>query len=261
MSDTTNTETQDNINKRVYHPNPVLKWSAITSVDNAPYGEITDGSIEVDSTTSGRLDIWAVPKCEAYPEGLWVQMFNGEFFEASEPGVEDWNKHLLCKIRFNGFDSTVTYDGDESDRNKSGGDAGIEFADPIFYNHIDMVALQPKGINIISVDSSTVDGAADTYMDLDTVFTGEVSGTWTVNVHPYNCTLKGFASDPNFVLSSGETKPISGTKEEINAELEHVQIHTGDSNCSVAFNWDYEQNATILVKIPVADSTDEVATK
>lgn len=248
MSEETKTDKTEEIKKRVYHPSPVVKWTTVSADEKADYGEVIDGEIEIDATIPGRLDIWAVPKCEACPDGLWVKMFNGEFFEASEPGVEDWNKHLLAKIRFSGHDKLCEYG---TDPGSGKGVNGLEYVDPIFEQHLDAALLNPTDINVISIDDDRRDVKANTYVDLNAVFTGEVVGTWTVNITPNNGTLKGFASDTDFVLAASETKTITGTKEEINAELEHVQFHTGDSSGSVDIKWDYDQKVLIIFTVPV----------
>lgn len=232
--------------KRYYYPNPKVTWTAI-SEEEYEHGAIAAGSIDLDSTVNGRLDIWKVPICDANPDGLWANLFTGEFYESVEPGCESWNKHLLAKISFQGHKKNAekVTETNKGDVNAS---VGFDFVDPVFKEHVDLVALNPAAVELPSIDDYTITAQLGAYADLNCVFQGEaVKGTWTVSFTPESCSVKGLTGEPDTVISSGETKQISGTKEEINRELEHAQVLVGTAAGKIIFNWDHGQSATVTV--------------
>lgn len=232
--------------KRYFYPNPKVTWTNIPEGEYQ-YGTIDAGDIEIDSTVDGRLDIWKVPVCDADPDGLWANLFTGQFYEAVEPGCESWNKHLLAKISFQGHKKSAEKvdEHSKSDVNKT---AGFDFIDPVFRAHLDEAALNPAPVELPSIEDYSISGELGTYADLNCVFTGDtVKGTWTVKFTPESCSVKGLTGEPDTVISSGQTKQMSGTKEEINKELEHAQVLVGTAMGKITFNWDHDQSATVTV--------------
>ncbi len=232
--------------KRYFYPNPRVIWTAI-SEEEYKYGAVDSGDIELDSTVDGRLDIWKVPACEANPDSLWANLFTGQHYEAVEPGCESWNKHLLAKISVQGHkkSSEKVDENSKSDANKT---IGFDFIEPVFRAHLDESALNPAPIELPSIEDYSISAALGAYADLNCVFTGDtVKGTWTVKFTPENCSVKGLTGEPDTVINSGKTKQISGTKEEINKELEHAQVLVGTAAGKITFNWDHDQSATVTV--------------
>lgn len=80
----------------------VLEWAASEKL------EIEAFSIEVPAAAIGRLDVYKVPKCQAYPEGYFYKLCTGAYYETVEPGCYSWEQTLLCQVQFNGV---VSRDG------------------------------------------------------------------------------------------------------------------------------------------------------
>ena len=246
MSDTVTTTEEASVVKRYFHPNPKFSWAA---AEDFKYGAVEAGEIEIESTITGRFDLWKVPVSEANPDGLWANMFNGQFYEGVEPGVESWNKQLLAKISFIGYKRAVTTDEDDRNSN-SGGSNGIDFVDADFNSLLDLSQLTPAPVELPSINDSSVNGEAGTYVDLDVQFSGDtVSGTWTFKITPTGCSIKGLTGEPDTVINSGETKTYTGTMQEMNAEIEHAQILIGETDGSVRFEWDHDQTGYVFVDV------------
>ena len=94
-----------------YEP-ATVKWDA---VKNTKYGDLEALDLTMSPTLSGRMDIWSVPKCDAYPEGYFVGLTQGANASVTynEPGCESWKKHLLASVEFMGVSAEVCSD-DES---------------------------------------------------------------------------------------------------------------------------------------------------
>lgn len=74
-----------------------ITWPANAELD------ITDFELFVPADLAGRVDIWKVPVCTAYPQGYFVAISKDEDSFAVEPGCRDWEKKLLAKISFAGI--------------------------------------------------------------------------------------------------------------------------------------------------------------
>ena len=247
MSDTTE---ETKVHQRFYYPNPQISWSEIPESD---YGRIEGASIDIDATTQGRLDIWKVPETEANPEGIWVNMFNGNFYEGAEPGCDAWAKHLLAKITFGGHDHTTSYTKDDDHHGTVTAVNGIDYLNPRLENYFNRDKLNPEPVELPSIDDTILTGLSNKYIDLAVHFTGEaVNGSWTVTFTPTNCSVTGLAGEPKKVISSGETKRIAGTMEEINEELKNAQVLCGKTNGTIVFSWDYDQTATYTIQVKEA---------
>ena len=77
-------------------PPAVLEWAASEKLG------IDVFSIFVPAAAQGRLDVYKVPKCEAYPEGYFYKLCTGSYYETVEPGCYSWEQTLLCQVQFNG---------------------------------------------------------------------------------------------------------------------------------------------------------------
>lgn len=79
--------------------NAVVKWGAIESLG------LPEFEVSIPPALHGRLDVYKVPVCDAYPEGYFVKMCGGTYREFVEPGCAAWEKVLLAQIRFFGIPS------------------------------------------------------------------------------------------------------------------------------------------------------------
>ena len=118
-------------------PDGKISWPALTGTK---YGDLEALDINVPATISARVDVWAVPKCEAYPEGYFVSINSGAWYEAQEPGCDSNDKHLLLKVRFTGVPVvTMTESQIEKYSSETSGSrsrsAVIEYFNPFFTQH------------------------------------------------------------------------------------------------------------------------------
>lgn len=104
-----------------------IKWDA---VPNTEYGDLDALEITMPPTFSGRMDIWSVPKCDAYPEGYFVGLTQGENarFTYNEPGCESWKKHLLASIEFMGVPAEICANDEEHSVSRN---AAITYQNPV----------------------------------------------------------------------------------------------------------------------------------
>ena len=109
-----------------YEP-ATVKWDA---VKNTKYGDLEALEITMSPTFSGRMDIWSVPKCDAYPEGYFVGLTQGANASVTynEPGCESWKKHLLASVEFMGVSAEVCSDDESHCTNNRR--AGVTYQDP-----------------------------------------------------------------------------------------------------------------------------------
>ena len=87
--------------------NAKIKWAA-----NAELG-LDTFELSVPFDLTGRVDIWKVPVCEAYPEGIFVGVTSGQYYEEVRPGCASWEATLLAKVRFSG----VPYSSEDMSQN------------------------------------------------------------------------------------------------------------------------------------------------
>lgn len=80
--------------------NAKIKWAA------TPQLGLDEFELAVPAEVVGRVDIWKVPACSAYPQGIFVGVTSGQYFDGIEPGCCDWEKTLLTKVRFTGIPSS-----------------------------------------------------------------------------------------------------------------------------------------------------------
>lgn len=228
--------------KFYFYPNPVVKWDACTinGVD------IPEGEVEIESTITGRFDLWQVPKCDANPDGLWANLFNGQFYEGVEPGCESWDKHLLAKISFQGS-RHPTGRSDAEDQHDNKHNVGFDYVDDNFLRFIHVDLLQPAPIELPVLEDKTIRAKSGTYADLGIEFTGDTVGSWTLNIQPADCSVSGLTGAPDTVIHNGETKVITGTREELNEELKNAQVLVGETTGGIVLTWDHDTTATLHI--------------
>lgn len=74
-----------------------VKWGKVSQTSFGRPLEAFELTIPV--TVSGRLDVYSVPKCDAYPEGYFFNLCTGAYYDNVEPGCQAWEKHLLLQLR------------------------------------------------------------------------------------------------------------------------------------------------------------------
>ena len=74
----------------------VLAWEANEKL------KIDAFDLTVPAVAKGRLDVYKIPRCEAYPDGYFYKLCTGAYYETVEPGCHSWEQTLLCQIQFNG---------------------------------------------------------------------------------------------------------------------------------------------------------------
>jgi hypothetical protein len=119
--------------KTFKYPAGKIAWPALAGTK---YGDLEELNISVPATITARIDVWAIPKCEAYPEGYFVSVNTGDWFEAAEPSCESDQKHLLLKARFTGVPAEVMTESQAAETRSGTGErtrsAVIEYQNPIF---------------------------------------------------------------------------------------------------------------------------------
>ena len=107
-----------------------VHWDAIA---DTPYGSLEELTIQMPATFTGRMDIWSVPACDAYPEGYFVGLASGPnaAWTAEEPGCEDWKKHKLASIEFNGVSGEIWPDDDGQSSNGNNRSAAVSFQNTV----------------------------------------------------------------------------------------------------------------------------------
>jgi hypothetical protein len=109
-----------------------IAWPALAGTK---YGDLEALEVNVPATITARIDIWAIPKCEAYPEGYFVSVNTGNWYEAAEPSCESDQKHLLLKVKFTGVPAEVMTESQIEDTSSSGDrtrTAVVEYLNPFF---------------------------------------------------------------------------------------------------------------------------------
>lgn len=90
------------MSNKVY-PDGHLRWDEIKGTI---YGDIPAVDITIPGDLTARIDLWKVPACEAYPEGIFVSVNSGSWYTGVEPGCNANEKHLLCKVSVSSGGST-----------------------------------------------------------------------------------------------------------------------------------------------------------
>ena len=78
---------------------------AVVAWDASDKLKIEAFELTVPAAAKGRLDVYKIPKCDAYPEGYFFKLCTGAYYETVEPGCYSWEQTLLCQIQFNGVTS------------------------------------------------------------------------------------------------------------------------------------------------------------
>lgn len=73
-----------------------LSWSAIPALEREEY------SLELPPGIIGRLEVWKVPICEAYPDGYYESVCTLEYGNTVEPGclVHERVKLITVKLEY-----------------------------------------------------------------------------------------------------------------------------------------------------------------
>lgn len=206
-------------------PDPHIKWPAKTGTD---LGDFDALDISVPITLGARVDIWKVPVSEASPEGYWVSVNNTGRESAAEPGVESWNKHLICRIQMTG-NSLETNIAEVNPRDNTDEHNSIE-TDGLLTKlglELDMDALNPIGDECLNyLIRTSVTGVTGTEHIFDGKFGGTPAQSTTVTITPTECSITGLAGHPD-VLNAGETYSfITTTADAANAEIANAKIIT-----------------------------------
>ncbi len=125
---------------QVVHRAARISWPEFT----CDYGTLKAGSWDIDPRITARVDIWACSKSAANPDGYFISLADpNKPYLGAEPGDPSNEKHLICKIIFNGtsgLTSKVTPDNVSRNGNRS---YHIEYLNPRFKDQLVMADLLP----------------------------------------------------------------------------------------------------------------------
>lgn len=77
--------------------NAVVSWPQQNETSMGPLSALR---VEVPPTIGGRLCIYKVPACESCPEGYFVTLDTGPYYDQNEPGCQAWERTLLFQAHF-----------------------------------------------------------------------------------------------------------------------------------------------------------------
>lgn len=125
---------------QVLHRSARISWPAF----DCDYGHLEAFSKSIDPRATARFDVWACSKSKACPNGYFFAPADpNKPFLGSEPGDNSNDKHLICKIIFNGapgLTSKVTPENVSRNGNRS---YHIEYLNPRFEDKLVMEDLLP----------------------------------------------------------------------------------------------------------------------
>lgn len=130
---------------------PVIYWPACESIDRDVF------ELVVPHDTTGRVEIWSVPKCEKYPEGYWFALNRDPRPKFHmEPGFCSWTQTRLASIRV--FSPDEAFDNDEMLKINY-----VEYLNPKFQLGIDLKKLNPNTdiFNKKKIEKKKADAAAE----------------------------------------------------------------------------------------------------
>lgn len=111
---------------------PVIYWPACESIDRDVF------ELVVPHDTTGRVEIWAVPKCEKYPEGYWFALNRDPRPKFHmEPGFCSWTQTRLASIRV--FSPDEAFDEDTMLKANY-----VEYLNPELKLELDLKKLNPN---------------------------------------------------------------------------------------------------------------------
>lgn len=227
--------------QRFYYPDARVKWDASSAL---PEMDLT-----IPATMGGKLVVYQVPVCDAYPEGYFVNLAEKENdrYPNVEPGCATWEKKLLLEATFSKRDASVVR-STANDSNSTTSNT-LDYLDPSIT--IDEKALYAERVELIDIADSTVTGTSGSSVDANLVFTGPEDTICSVTISPVNCILSGYTSRPEETFD-GKDRTISGNLSDINAEIAKLKITIGKTNGSVLLSWNADTSvttATVAVKV------------
>ena len=116
------------------YTDPVVYWPACAAL------ELPEFELDVPVRTTGRIEIYKVPVCDAYPEGYFVALnTNTNWYTNVEPGCAAWEKVLLARLLIS---DPVAADEDE---HSSGGRTNtVEYIHPDLAKSFDYIRFNPN---------------------------------------------------------------------------------------------------------------------
>lgn len=226
-----------------------VRWGAITIPDNEELSERKDGEITIPYNFTGCLNLWAVPKCDAYPDGYWPIITTGDYYNTSEPGFECWRRKLLFTIRFSGSDERYV-DDDSDNYHNSTAEPSVEFVDPCMTQALDTSQLSIPNTEIA-------------YLDIDEKVSVQGKTAFPAHFHGdieriENLTLTptpGIEILNNDIVIADENHSFtaSGTKDELNNLFNHLYI-TATKSGMIEIHYDPEQQEIMNIDAQVTES-------
>lgn len=124
------TVTKDGVQKT--YSDPVIYWPA-----NAGIG-LDEFELVVPVRTTGRIEIYKIPPCTAWPTGYWFALnTDTRWHQSVEPGCRSWEKTLLARV--------LVYDPTQADEEESRSMQNVlEYIHPDLKGTVDMDKLNPE---------------------------------------------------------------------------------------------------------------------
>lgn len=118
---------------------------------------------------------------------------------------------------------------------------------PVTVKTIGLDEVQP-GTTVNMTVAQDVQGNAGEEKALTPVLASERKFPMNLTITPENCSVKGLTSSAEEIISSGNNKIISGTIEELNAEIANLKVVLGDTTGTVTFAYlDQSKEVTCTV--------------
>lgn len=128
---------------------PVVYWPANSSL------ELPEFELDVPVRTTGRIEIYKVPVCDAYPEGYFVALnTNTSWYSNVEPGCAAWEKVLLARLLIS--DPTV-----EDDEHSGGHGNTVEYLHPDLTASFDYTRFDPNSKTTTDPAATGADTASE----------------------------------------------------------------------------------------------------
>lgn len=132
---------------------PIVYWPASSTL------ELEEFELEVPYKTTGRIEIYKVPPCEAYPEGYFVALnTNTSWYSSVEPGCAAWEKTLLARLLINDPSKADEDEGHSGSRENI-----VEYLHPELSAGFDYTRFNPNSTKTTDTAAGT-DTATDTGM-------------------------------------------------------------------------------------------------
>lgn len=143
--------------QRFKNIDPVLRWNAVHVFDTereVDLGMRCAGEVTIPREYCGFVDLWAVPKCEAYPEGWWVKLTGPDAYNTCEPGGDQFSQLHVLTLSIHGPAEDFT---DITEQDKESGADYRGYAQPMCYvslchscmrDAVDLSATSPKPVEV-----------------------------------------------------------------------------------------------------------------